>query len=370
MHWLPAILILPYFFLLLKIYRSLQKIEPFSVKNIPSVFVSVVVACRNEEKDLPLLLKNISEQKYPPEKFEVIIVDDNSSDSTNQIASDFKGIQNITVISNQGEGKKQALKSGISLAKGTLILTTDTDCRMGLNWIGSIAGFYETTNADMIIAPVKIEESSGFFGNFQELEFLSLQGITAGTANLGRGTMCNGANLAFKKDAYFKNSENLRFDIPTGDDVFFLHSLKEQHGSKILWLESPDAIVTTSDSASVKEFLNQRQRWLSKGSAYTDINTILLAIVTFVTILLQISIFIAALINEVFIPVFMVCFFMKSVPDYLILQNTVKRYNRKTLINWFIPVQLLYPFYVIVVAGYTVLFPQRSKISYPSPTKT
>jgi len=338
MHWLPAILILPYFFLLLKIYRSLQKIEPFSVKNIP-----------NEEKDLPHLLKNISEQKYPPEKFEVIIVDDNSTDSTNQIASDFKGIQNITVISNQGEGKKQALKSGISLAKGTLILTTDADCRMGLNWIGSIAGFYETTNADMIIAPVKIEESSGFFGNFQELEFLSLQGITAGTANLGRGTMCNGANLAFKKDAYFKNSDNLRFDIPTGDDVFFLHSLKEQHGSKILWIESPDAVVTTSGSSSFREYLNQRKRWMSKSSAYKDYDSILLGIVTFVTILLQISMLAAALINQIFIPVLLVIFVLKAVPDYLILSNTTSRYNCRNLMNWFFPAQLIYPFYILSV---------------------
>jgi biofilm PGA synthesis N-glycosyltransferase PgaC len=349
MQWLPAILILPYFFILLKIYRSLLKIEPFTTEKNQADFVSVVVACRNEEKELPNLLIDLSSQNYPPEKFEVIIIDDNSADSTNRIATEFKGIKNIHVISNQGQGKKQALKTGISFAKGDLILTTDADCRINIKWISTIASFYEATNADMIICPVRIEESSGFFGRFQQLEFLSLQGITAGTAISNNATMCNGANLAFTREAYYKNIDNLRFDIPTGDDVFFLHSLKKQPESKMLWIESNDAIVITSGSSSFREYLNQRKRWMSKGSAYTDRTSILLGIVTFITILLQLSILIAALLNQIFIAVLLLIFVFKGIPDYLILRNTTKRYNCSNLMNWFLPAQIIYPFYVTIV---------------------
>jgi cellulose synthase/poly-beta-1,6-N-acetylglucosamine synthase-like glycosyltransferase len=355
MQWLPAILILPYFFILLKIYRSLLKIKPFTAEKNQSAFVSVVIACLNEEKELPDLLKDLSIQNYPPEKYEIIIVDDNSTDSTKMIAAGFKGIQNIRIISNQGKGKKQALKTGISFAKGDMILTTDADCRIGTNWISTISSFSEATNADMMICPVRIAESPGFFGRFQELEFLSLQGITAGTAISNNATMCNGANLAFTKEAYYKNLENLRFEIPTGDDVFFLHSLKEQQGSKILWLESEDAVVTTSGTSSFREYLNQRKRWMSKSSAYKDSNSILLGIVTFITILIQISVLMAAILNQIFIPVLLLIFIVKAIPDYLILSNTTIRYNCNNLMKWFPPAQIIYPLYVIsVVLNYGV----------------
>ena len=74
MHWLPAILILPYVFLLLKIYRSLLRIKSFKVSADPETFVSVVVACHNEQKNLPVLLNSIALQNYPKYLFEVIIV--------------------------------------------------------------------------------------------------------------------------------------------------------------------------------------------------------------------------------------------------------------------------------------------------------
>jgi cellulose synthase/poly-beta-1,6-N-acetylglucosamine synthase-like glycosyltransferase len=370
MQWLPAILIIPYFLLILRILRSLQKIKPFIVKDNPAAFVSVVIACRNEGADLPHILKDISKQNYLPDKFELIIVDDNSTDTTNEIASLFAGIRNIQVVKNHGRGKKQALRTGIGIAKGQLVVTTDADCRMGLNWIRTIASFYEMKSPDMIICPVQIERAPGFFGRFQELEFLSLQGITAGTVNDGNGTMCNGANLAFKREAYYKNLENLRFDILTGDDVFFLHSLKKKAGSKILWLESSDAIVTTSGSSSLREYLNQRKRWMSKSSAYTDIFSISLGIVTFAAILTEVFVMTAALYSSRFLPVLLVIFLLKSVADYLILRNTAIRYERKKLLNWFLPVQIIYPLYVITVAVYSALFPLQRETSSPSPKGT
>ena len=77
----------------------------------------------------------------------------------------------------------------------------------------------------------------------RSLSILSLQGITAGTAMAGNGIMCNGANLAFTRNTYLNHMENLQFGLPTGDDVFLLHSLKKEADSKIMWLESSDAIV-------------------------------------------------------------------------------------------------------------------------------
>jgi cellulose synthase/poly-beta-1,6-N-acetylglucosamine synthase-like glycosyltransferase len=355
MQWLPAILILPYFILLLNLYRSLLRIKPFKSSAYPNVFVSLVVACRNEEKHLPSLLYDIAQQGYPKQLFEVIVIDDHSTDSTFDIADKFSGINNITTLNNRGKGKKQALRTGIDTAKGELIITTDADCRMGTDRIRSIASFFERNIPDMIICPVKLESTSTVLGRLQELEFMSLQGITAATAISGSATMCNGANLAFTRDAYLLHSANLHDEINSGDDIFLLHSLKHESGSKILWMESQEAIITTEAASGLGSFIKQRSRWISKGRAYRDRNTIILSSVTFLAVILQFSFLIGALIQPALITVFLSVLILKSVPDFLILEDTCRRYGKRKLLWWFVPAQLLYPFYVLSVVIYPVI---------------
>ena len=356
MYWLPAILILPYIYILLKIYKSLLKIRPFTFTTDPKTSVSVVVACRNEQKYLPSLLNSLAHQNYPLDLFEVLIVNDNSTDKTLEIAAGFKRADNIRVLENNGEGKKQALRTGITEARGNLIITTDADCTAGKNWIRTIAGYYEMNNPDLIISPVQIKPEPGFFGKFIELEFISLQGITAGTALSGRGTICNGANLAFTREAYLSHSDNLRDEINTGDDIFLLHSLKRDPDSKILWLESQDAVITTESPFTFKSFLKQRSRWISKGKAYSDIYTIILGISTFLAVMVHIGFLIAWIIRPSLIWVLLSVIVLKSIPDFLILLNTTERYGKNELMRWFLPSQLIYPFYVLAVIFYSLIF--------------
>lgn len=360
MHWLPAILTLPYLIIIFLIYRNLLRIKPFVLTIDPKTPVTIIVACRNEEHNLPDLLASLSKQEYPSSLLEIIIIDDNSSDNTFNTACNFSGDSNIITIKNSGSGKKQAIRTGINIASGQLIITTDADCRHGIRWIKSIAAYYETHEPDLIIAPVTIDSGNNLFGKFQEIEFLSLQGITAGTVIAGNGTMCNGANLAFTKTVYKENAENLHDEIQSGDDVFLLHSVKKSKGA-IIWLESPDAIVKTNESTTFKSFSLQRNRWISKGRSYTDRFTVLLAIVTFVTILTQVSLLIASIFNIHFFRVFIAVYIIKGIADYLIISNTAKRYNSMKTLDWLIPVQILYPLYVIWVVCLTPLFFRRQK---------
>jgi biofilm PGA synthesis N-glycosyltransferase PgaC len=173
--------------------------------------------------------------------------------------------------------------------------------------------------------------------------------VTAGTAERGNPVMCNGANMAFSKESYNKNSGNLHDEIASGDDVFLLHSIKKEPGNKILWLESQNVIVTTKSTNEIASYIKQRVRWISKAGAYKDPFTRVLAIVTFITILLMLFLLFAGLINPVFLPVLLTAFFLKSIPDFLVLRNTARRYNKRSLLGIFLPAQIIYPFYVIAV---------------------
>ena len=350
MNWVAVILIMPYLFLMLWVYRNLLKIKPFNATTEPGTFVSIIIACRNEQENIPVLLNHISAQNYRRDFFEVIVVNDNSTDNTFETASATKGMPNLRVINNTGSGKKQAIRTGINSSRGALIITTDADCTMKPNWIRTIAAFYERYKPDLIICPVQIENGLGFFRKFEELEFLSLQGVTAGSAAAQMATMCNGANLAFPRESYLNNTDKLHNEIPSGDDIFLLQSLKKSGNSKITWLESADSIVSTSSVSTVNGFMKQRTRWVSKVQAYNDWFVVFVGIAAFIAILTQLFMLAGLIAGRMAIEVFLAINLLKWVPDFLILQNTTVRYERKELLLWMFPSQLVYPFYVIAVA--------------------
>jgi poly-beta-1,6-N-acetyl-D-glucosamine synthase len=355
MQWLFLIILIPYIYLLVRIYFSLLKIKPYHPVKNPEIFVSVIVACRDEEKKLPFLLSDISGQTFRTDLFELIIIDDNSSDSTFKVAAGFNNIKNLKVLKTTGRGKKTAIKTGVEASAGKLIITADADCRFGKEWLKTIASFHNENNPEMIICPVKLESGRGFFHRFQELEFLSLQGITAGTASAADPVMCNGANLAFLKETYLKYADNLHHELASGDDVFLLHNIKREPGNKIMWIESEEAIVTTSASDTLCPFIRQRARWISKAGSYSDRFTQILAIVTFVTISVQLLLLTCGLFLPGLLWVFAVFFVLKSIPDILILSNSARRYGKTNLMKWFVLSQLIYPVYVLTTVFYSLI---------------
>ncbi|MGB8490894.1 MAG: glycosyltransferase [Bacteroidales bacterium] len=357
----------PYVWFLLRTYRALLRIRPFScdTRLAPA---SVIVACRNEQHNLPGLLGDIAAQEFDGNMFELIIVDDNSTDLTFETAARFNAIKNLKVLRNRGTGKKDAIRTGVEASQYKLVITTDADCRIGALWLKTISSFFAENDPSMIICPV-IQES-GSSGIFEELEFLALQGVTAGAALSGDPVMCNGANMAFSREDYTMHSADLQSRIESGDDIFLLHSMKKDK-LRILWLESDKAAAKTKGASSGLSFLRQRSRWLSKAGSYSDKSTISLALSVFAAVLLQAGLLTAVFFDPaVFLPVFLAVFIIKSVPDYLIIRHTAERYGKKDLLKWFLPSQLVYPFYVIAV----ILIPrgrwEPDRISSPSPTGT
>lgn len=354
MEWVLLIFVIPYVFLLLRIFMQLKRIRPSNSSDNPQEFVSVIVPCRNAGKSLPRLLKCIEDQTYDSNLFELIIVDDRSSDPSCITAAGYTGIKNLKVVKNKGSGKKKAIMTGVSASEANYIITTDADCLPGEKWLSTIAASIKDSRPDMLICPVMLESKPGFFNIFQELEFLGLQGITAGTALAGQPVMCNGANLAFRKEAYLQNVNNLHPEIPSGDDVFLLHGLKKHNYTKIRWLESEYAIMITSPSETIKKYIVQRSRWISKAGAYSDRDTIISGLVTFLAVLTQLVTLLTGIFRPEVLLVSVSIFLLKSFPDFLILENTTRRYCKAHLMRWFLPCQLIYPFYVAAVVARSV----------------
>ena len=139
----------------------------------------------------------------------------------------------MQVFISEGKGKKAAISQALHKAKNHLIIVTDADCILNTLWIENIVAFYQKTKSKMILAPVLLTPSNTLFEKMQVLEHLSLMGSTAGSAAIGFPVMCNGANMAYEREAALE-VEKLRhdFNIPSGDDMFLLEQFVKNYGYK------------------------------------------------------------------------------------------------------------------------------------------
>ncbi|MCK5822538.1 MAG: glycosyltransferase [Bacteroidales bacterium] len=343
-----------YFILILLLYIGWIKNETFFIdknQNKNDLFVSIIIAVRNEENSISAIIDDITEQTY--NNFELIIIDDHSKDSTIKIIEALSKKNppiKLLKLTNNVSGKKSALAKGIENAQGKLIITTDADCRMNKNWLTTIVSFYKQHLPKMIVSPVIFEDEKNIFEKMQSLEFFSLIGSGAGAININHAIMCNGANLAFEKNIFLEFNNALNNNFSSGDDVFLLLKTKKKYNKKILFLKSLDATVYTKASPSFKHFINQRKRWTSKSRAYYDFDILFVAIIVFLTNFSLMFSLVASIFNFQYFYCFIIIFIVKSFIDFCFLLNITKFFNKVKLMNLFIPLQLLYFFYISFVS--------------------
>ena len=225
--------------------------------------ISVVIPARNEAHNIPPLLSDLAEQSY--HNFEVIVVDDHSSDGTADVARG-TNLPNLTVLQlTDGEGKKAAITEGIMTATGSLILTTDADCRMGHRWIETMSAHYAYLEPKMLLGPVAVE-GRGLLGAFQAIDMFVLMLFTCAAARFRKPILANGANLLFAKTDFEEVGGFAGYaHISSGDDVLLMQKFAKRFGSNsIRFVKSQEAIVRTKAQRNVKQLVAQRVRWLSK----------------------------------------------------------------------------------------------------------
>lgn len=313
-----------------------------------NLFVSVIIACRNEEKNLPAFLKSLNNQDYKG-KFEVIIVNDHSSDKSTEIIKKFN-FDNLLLfeLPKNLSGKKDSLRFGAKNAKGKILLFTDADCILPRKWISLMSNQLSANNIDMLCGPVEFKTTKSFLNNLFRLEFMSLTGSGAAGFFIKKPFMCNGANFSIKAEAYLKNMSSIRDDFSSGDDVFMLHQISKT--GKADFLLEKDAIVSTNSPQSLKEFFSQRIRWASKTTGYREPFSLFIAITTFAMSLTLIALLAIAIVYSNFWTLFFIGLGSKTIADICLLIPVTKFYRAQKLLL-FIPIlQVFYPTYIISTA--------------------
>ncbi len=352
-------LLLVYVFILLKYIRLWNSTPDFSFSNsYADVSITVIIPFYNEEKAIRNLIQSLLQQSLPKESWGVLFINDNSTDETTEVIRKLCDDRiNYRIINNNGLGKKAALTSGIENVKEGLIVTTDADCLFTPNWLKTISSFYRKHNPDMIIMPVVMSGDKSFWQQFQSVDFMALQMVGAGAALLDNPILCNGANLAFKKQ---EEQVKLNDKYASGEDMFMLEWMKRK-GRDIRYLKSKDVIAKTPGPETVRQLINQRARWISKAGGYSDRSVVLMSILFFGVNIFQLILLIAGVINQAYIVFWLVFFTLKTISDYSLISLGFSFFDKRTLSSCFILMQFVYPLYMLYVSFYGVVFPVKWK---------
>ncbi len=351
-----ALLIL---FLLVGWIRQKTISTPSEIKT--SKFVSVIIPARNEENNILKTLQSIEKQDYLKSDFEIIVIDDASTDLTKKICDDFFNqhhnlqgkVVTLAEIEQNTSPKKRALSHGIALAKGDIIITTDADCEANPHWITAHVQQYEQDVVRFVSGTVIFHPLNNTFDHIQALEFMSLVASGAGAIGNKLPLMCNGANLSFLKSAFDEVGGYLgNTQYASGDDVFLMTKIMQKFGHQaVTFLKNPQALTMTVPKENLSDFLHQRIRWASKSKAYRSFLSIFSAIIV---LLMNVQLFFLSIFvffQPQHIYLLGIAWGLKLSVDFLMLVAFAKFINQQKILWYFLPSQLFVMIYT-VTAGF------------------
>ncbi|WP_281309588.1 glycosyltransferase family 2 protein [Flavobacterium flavigenum] len=349
-------------FVILKIYvitiglliYGFFKVKKYQRSDLePKTSFTIIVPFRNETENLPLLLESFSKLNYPLDLFEVILVDDNSTDKFQVLNSKFQ----ISIIDNirvSNSPKKDAITSAMQHVKTEWVITTDADCIVPENWLLSFDNYIQENKISMLAGAVRYDCKKSFLDHFQQLDLTSLQGATIGSFGLDYAFMCNGANFAYTKSLFESlNGFEGNNKIASGDDVFLLQKANKRFPKEVHYLKSEEAIITTKPTETWKALFYQRVRWAAKTSSYQSSFGKLLGLIVFFGNLSFVIGFLFLLFGIWSYPIFVLFAFLKFVIDFVLLYITSLYLTKGHLKSWLLS-SLFYPFFSSAVALYSL----------------
>ncbi|GAB6281947.1 MAG: glycosyltransferase [Ignavibacterium sp.] len=309
-------------------------------------FISIIVAAKNEEKNIPALIKSLDEQYYPEEKYEVIIVDDNSTDNTFNITNSLiVNKTNFRIIKSDNKkifGKRGALQKGIENSVYNYILITDADCEPQNNWLISFANvFNKGFNFAYGIAP--FYQSNNLINKISCYENFRNSILSFAFSKLNLPYTATSRSIGFSKDTFFNlNGYFNTIDSVSGDDDLLL---KEAVKNKIQigLIVNCDSFVFSKTKTNIKDYLHQRARHLTSSSHYLLKQKFILAVWHLINLLSLLSIFFVS-INLIFLFPFLV----KMLFDLNTSRKFQKQFAYKFSLLEILYLQIFYEIFLII----------------------
>lgn len=310
-------------------------------------FVSVIIAARNEEKNIARCLEHLVCQTYSQKLYEIIVVNDRSDDATTDIVSEFaakyKTIRCVGINEKPQNisGKKNALTKGIAESKGEILLFTDADCVVKESWIENMVGYFpEDVGAVIGFSAI---ESKTLFERWQEFDFLSLMAATCGITNIGFPLAASGQNLAYRRKAFdaVGGFEKVKERI-SGDDTLMIQLIRKHTDYRIVFASDPGTFNATLPMGSLTELIHQRSRWASNGTIMLRLNPLffLYLVCLYMLHIMLLAGLVLCVIYPSMLIITVFAWITKFIVDFAVSHTGIQFFSRKfsfpLFLSWFI----------------------------------
>ena len=348
-----VVLLFFYIYFILGIYVGLGKLPSRINTKVLDEFVSVLIPFRNESENILHSLRSIENQNYPKDKFEVIYINDSSTDDSLTKLEDTAKSSNIKIISVPenfmlNAHKKRAVRFGIENCRGEIIVTTDADCTHKENWLKTLLSYYDKETG-FISGPIEFNRGNKFFDKIQRIEFAGLILSGAGLIGINKPTICNAANASYKKEVYKSvNGFDDNMNLSSGDDEILMQKIWKKGKYKIKFCADRNAVVTSLPNKSLRDFYHQRKRWASKSLFYTNKLLILKLVLIFLFYFsLLIQFLLGLFFTSIFLTTFLISFLFKIVFEYAVLKKGSLFLFNESIFRTFLTAEILHVPYII-----------------------
>lgn len=318
------------------------------VKNPVQNSFSILIACRNEEKNLPALFDSLDKIDYPEDLFELIIVDDASSDRSYEMLSDYCSTKanysnyRLAIKDMEYLGKKAALKLAAEKAKHEILVFTDADCIVPENWLKSFNN-HVSKDVDMVSGSVLEPSAKGMHKFSGRINC----GIYASTVGLNLPFGCSGGNFCLRKKRFEQVGGYSEIkNYIAGDDKMMLNLVKKS-GGKISY--NPEALVMTASVHHNKKSDQKKRRYGKFKMSSLGIKLLQLLILAFY-FYLPFAIIRTGLIN-------LIVYYLASLA---FLISTIHTHKLRLFFSDFFNV-LIFPYYLIYYSIVGLMFKWKWK---------
>ncbi|MEZ4796022.1 MAG: glycosyltransferase [Flavobacteriaceae bacterium] len=257
-----------YYLLIFSRFAFAKESNP-SLKNIP---ISVVVCAKNEAENLSRLIPKLLEQNY--KQFEIVLINDASSDETLEVMEFFKenhsNIKIVNIVNNEAfwGNKKYALTLGIKAASNNFLLFTDADCvPNSKDWVASMSSHFTNKKSIVIGYGAYDVQPKSFLNKLIRFETLLTAIQYFSYAKIGLPYMAVGRNLAYRKELFFEaNGFINHLKIRSGDDDLFVNEVATGKNTSICFAKN--SFTTSQPKTTFKEWFNQKRRHVSTAKHY------------------------------------------------------------------------------------------------------
>lgn len=307
---------------------------------------SVIIAAKNEEQNLPRLFKSLKKLNYPKEYYEIIFVNDQSTDKTKNVIDKFIQVTpNAKLYDSFGKkypGKKGALDIGISHAKNDYIMITDADCEPEPNWLKSFSEKF-TEGYDFLFGVAPYHQTNSLVNKIACFENLRTHILTFAFAKLGLPFSAAARSFGFTKKAFEKigGYKNTIETLSGDDDLLLREAIK--NNLKIGVVKNPEAFVFSRTKESWKEYLSQKARHASTSNYLLPKQKLALGFWHFINLGLIFTFFLGF--AE---PLFFIPFLIKIIFDVGTVQLSQTKFGYKFSIVESVYLQFIYEFLLVV----------------------